>query len=79
MLSDVSKAFKKSVKIAENPFPDENVLKLKMSKEKEYTPFLVNNSKNKQFWRISSKTWAFAKQLFWEIWDKTWKNIGKIT
>ena len=49
MLSDVSKAFKKSVKIAENPFPDENVLKLKMRKEKEYTPFLVNNSKNKQF------------------------------
>ena len=31
----------------ENPFPVENVLKLKMAKEKEYTPFLVNNAKKK--------------------------------
>ena len=48
MSSAVPKASKKSVKVAEKSFPVENVLKLKMAKEKEYTPFLVNNAKNKQ-------------------------------
>ena len=43
-------------KLLKNSFSDENVLKMKMSKEKEYTPFLVNNAKNKQLWQISSKT-----------------------